>query len=112
MPADDLDLHVITPNGNEIYFPDESDYFDYGGLDGDKIPEVELPGGVSTWVENVFFEPGKALLGSYEFFVVNYNQINTADAWKLSVFLDDELQELHSGTTIHKDRSPNFKFTL
>lgn len=66
----DIDLHVITPAGNEIYYADES--YDGGTLDVDDCVAgfCAVPDG--THVENVFFE-GTPLSGTYEFWAHNYD---------------------------------------
>lgn len=105
---DDIDLHVITPFGNEIYF--ENTAADLGLLDHDDIPSEE--GGFGDWVENVFFPvDGSAPSGTYEYFVVNYDQIGAADSWELQVLTIDEVLESQSGTTVGTGQeSPRFTF--
>lgn len=66
----DIDLHVMTPAGNEIYYGDRE--YDAGTLDVDDC----IGGGCATpgaeHVENVFFTD-VAMHGVYEFWAVNYD---------------------------------------
>jgi hypothetical protein len=63
---DDLDLHIITPSGAEIYYSNES--ADGGTLDVDRqASEYEL---VASPIENIFFAAPTE--GSYKVFIVNY----------------------------------------
>ena len=94
--TDDLDLHVITPNGFEIYFSNRVDLETGGQLDQDDIPSVE-----GSYVENVFFPLDRsAPLGTYTYFVDNYNQIGASpDPWTLEVFVGETLVSSNSGAT-------------
>ena len=97
---DDLDLHVITPGGFEIFYADPDDPVSGGALDHDDIPIA--PG---YWIENVYFPetddimvyPSRA--GTYRYFVDNYSQVETADDWTLKVYIGDELVEVRRGTS-------------
>ncbi len=61
---DDIDLHCMTPNGNEIYFSNKT--ADGGELDVDR----QVNGDDSVSAEHIYFkEPGP---GKYRFWVVNY----------------------------------------
>lgn len=106
--ADDLDLHVVPPNGFEIYFSAKSDPVSGGQLDQDDIPRV-----AGLYVENVFFPlDGSAPRGTYTYFVNNYNQVGlTPDTWTLQVFVGETRVTRHSGVTADKGDNPKFNFT-
>lgn len=92
--SDDLDLHVITPGGNEIFYQNPS--ADAGMLDNDDIPPS-----FGSWVENIFFPvDGSAPNGTYTYFVVNFNQTGSADTWTLQVLTVDEIIASQSGVTV------------
>jgi hypothetical protein len=91
---DDLDLHVLTPAGNEIYFGNPE--ADSGVLDQDDIPNEER-----DWVENVFFpSDGSAPPGTYTYWVVQFHQTGAADAnrWELQVLDRETVIQSESGT--------------
>ena len=74
---DDLDLHVVEPNGNKIFFSKKVSPFSTGFLD------VDMNAGTSTSreaVENIIF-PSKSLMfnGIYEVHVNNYRKQETVD---------------------------------
>jgi hypothetical protein len=87
---DDLDLHVITPGGAEIYYSNPSDSLSGGFLDNDDIPSSDLPGQEALWVENIGFPlDGSAPSRTYQYFVQNYDQIGgSPDSWTMEVYLD------------------------
>jgi uncharacterized protein YfaP (DUF2135 family) len=63
----DLDLHVLTPNGYEIYYSRPTSG-DGGRLDVDRIPQAW-----GQWMENVFWPPdGSAPRGTYRYWVFNF----------------------------------------
>ena len=63
----DLDLHVINPRGEEIYYAHKTDI--HGGmLDVD----MNVRGETTKPVENIFWGQGRALQGRYQAFVRNY----------------------------------------
>jgi hypothetical protein len=85
----DLDLHVITPGGYEIYF--QNLYGDGGRLDVDRIPSAW-----GRWIENVFWPPdGSAPRGRYTYWVHNYR--GQALPWTLRVFQINTVVEEKSG---------------
>jgi uncharacterized protein YfaP (DUF2135 family) len=106
-PADDLDIHVITPGGAEIYYVNDADATSGGVLDHDDIPPQN-----GLWVENIIFPlDGSAPRGTYTYFVVNYNQVGAAaDAFTLEVFLGDTLQASQTG--LLRDDETGTKFTF
>jgi len=81
---DDLDLHVITPGGVEIFWNNRIDEISGGFLDFD-----DLGGIPSLRVENTVFQvPETTPNGNYTYFVVNFQQRGEADSWTLEVFED------------------------
>ena len=70
MDDTDIDLHVITPAGNEIYYADES--YDGGTLDVDDCVSGICAVQDGAHVENVVFE-GTPMRGTYEFWAHNYD---------------------------------------
>jgi uncharacterized protein YfaP (DUF2135 family) len=108
-PADDLDIHVITPGGVEIYFENIEDATSGGVVDVDGIP-VEF----GLWVENIIFPlDGSAPKGTYTYFVVNYNQQGAAaDAFALEVFLGDTLQVTQTGLLSDEKVGTQFTFNF
>ncbi len=65
--ADDLDLHVITPSGAEIYFSNKT--ADGGTLDVDR--QASSSNIVASPIENIYFDSPQA--GTYKVFIVNYS---------------------------------------
>ncbi|MDR1904489.1 MAG: VWA domain-containing protein [Treponema sp.] len=64
----DLDLHVITPKGEEIFFDNLKDSTG-GWLDVDR----NVYGETTEPVENVFWYEGNALHGEYRVYIQNYD---------------------------------------
>jgi uncharacterized protein YfaP (DUF2135 family) len=65
----DLDLHVITPDGTEIYYGNSSGAGGYLDVDDCVGDSCRTPGG--THVENIFFE-ASPMSGMYTYWVHNY----------------------------------------
>lgn len=91
--VDDLDLHVITPNMNEIYYMNRS--ADGGEMDYDSLPG----GGSGEWVENIFWPSNQAApVGTYNYFVVMFDQVdNSTDLWELQVLNHGKVLETQTG---------------
>lgn len=71
--TDDLDIHVIEPNGNSIYFGKKSNINSNGTLDVD----MNFSTLVTDPVENIIFkEKSKMLEGAYKVLVNNFNKRN------------------------------------
>ena len=83
----DLDLHVIDPLGEEIYF--NHSFSQSGGT-----LDVDANGGCDndTPVENVFWPTGGAPFGSYQVFVVFYQDCDYtgANAYSVSILVDGQ----------------------
>jgi hypothetical protein len=112
--ADDLDLHVVTPGGAEVWYSNKIDYDSGGELDHDDIPLEDAFGNpIQNWVENVNFPTdGTSPQGTYTFFVVNYNQVQSADPWEVKSYLGDTVAGAYQGTLGHKGESAVYKVTL
>ncbi|TVX86025.1 YfaP family protein [Paenibacillus agilis] len=66
----DLDLHVITPNREHIYYGDR-----YGRCGGNLDIDMNAGGRTSlTPVENIRWSNGKAREGRYQFYVYNFSE--------------------------------------
>lgn len=74
---DDLDLHMIEPNGNEIYFSDKRSYYTGGFLD---VDENAGSGKTRTPVENIIYkDESKLLEGDYKVVVHNFSKRESVD---------------------------------
>lgn len=97
--GDDLDLHIVEPSGERIWWGDRTS--DTGGeLDRDDnvgtcVADPE-PGGV----ENVFWPEGAAPTGSYTIEIANYNDCDDGNTgtWELLVYQDGALLTSYSGS--------------
>lgn len=97
--ADDLDLHVVDPSGERIWFGDAS-AASGGLLDRDDNVGVcngdPEPGGV----ENVFWPVGGAPVGSYTIEIDNFNDCDDGNTgtWTLFVYQDGSLLTSYTGS--------------
>ena len=99
----DLDLHVITPNGYEIFFS-RTTSGDGGRLDVDYIPAFW-----GRWIENIFWPPdGTAPRGTYAYWVNNYR--GEASPWTLRVYQVDAVVEERTGVVGVLGDSARFQF--
>jgi uncharacterized protein YfaP (DUF2135 family) len=105
--TDDLDLHVLTPGGDHIYYGNTFDSASNGRLDHDDIPRK-----VGLYVESVYFPlDGTAPMGNYTYFVRNWRQRGVApDAWKFEVYVGDNLVAQNFGTTATRTNSDHYTF--
>jgi hypothetical protein len=85
--GDDLDLHVVDPGGNEIYFQNPSSPSG-GTLDVDNTGGC---GSDETRVENVFWPEGGAPSGQYSAFVRSFSPCDGAVSFRLRVLVDGEV---------------------
>ncbi len=67
---DDLDLHVIEPSGEELYFGTPTTSTGGTLVGGDDIPDCADTG---SHGEEAFWGPGQALPGTYQLYVRNFN---------------------------------------
>lgn len=92
----DLDLHVIDPEGVEIYF--ENARSPSGGtLDVDMVPVCGETG--SNNVENVFWPEGGSIPGVYQAYVVHFDgSCGGPGSYQLELRIDGEIAASDSGT--------------
>src|ERR1035437_9697826 len=91
----DLDLHVIDPAGNEIYFSNPSSSTG-GRLDHDEVPGCGSA--AATHAENVFWAAGPAPSGQYKAFVNNYEPCSTSSDYQLTVKSGGQVVSNTTGT--------------
>lgn len=101
----DLDLHLIDPDGVEIYFGNRNSPSG-GELDVDEIPGC---GNRDTWVENIFWPTGQAPPGRYEAWVDVWNPCDGDSSFQLEVRVDGQLIDTLTGTA-NVERSPSIEF--
>ncbi len=102
----DLDLHVLTPNGIELYFSNKSG--DGGQLDVDCLCGT-CPNGPN---ENIYWEPGTAPHGQYKYWVQYYNNCGVAgasSAYTLRRLVNNTVVSTNSGT-LSSGKSPVYLF--
>lgn len=91
----DLDLHVIDPDGVEIYY-DAARSPSGGTLDVDMVPDC---GATGDNVENVFWPEGESIPGVYQAFVVHYDSSCASSAsFQLELKVDGQVVATDSGT--------------
>jgi uncharacterized protein YfaP (DUF2135 family) len=104
----DLDLHVITPNGEEIYFLNPA--ADLGQLDVDCLCG-DCPSGPN---ENIFWQIGNAPKGEYKFWVEYYESCDGNDSeseFILRRLNGSNVEESQQGT-LSSGKSQVYSFTL
>ncbi len=106
----DLDLHVVGPDGDEIYYAASSS--DSGGeLDVDIIPGCGSSDELHT--ENVFWPTGGAPSGTYRVWVQSYNGCDAATQdFDLQVIVEGEVVLSESSTVADGDRTSDFTFDV
>jgi len=90
----DLDLHVVEPNGDEIFY-DQSASSTGGQLDLDSGSRCMAS---SANAENVFWPPGGAPAGEYRVFVQNYQQCSPGDITFTVRVAYDSVVNTYTGT--------------
>ena len=101
----DLDLHVIDPEGVEIFY--ENARSPSGGtLDVDMVPTCGETG--SNNVENVFWPEGGSIPGEYQAYVVHFDgSCGGPGTYQLELKIDGEVVASDSGTlTIGQSSAP------
>lgn len=105
--GEDLDLHVIDPAGDEIYYGSRTSASG-GELDRDQIPSC---GDTGTHVENVFWPEDGAPSGEYETWVNVFRSCDTPSTFRLEVLVGGVVVDSISGTTTF-DRSESIRFVV
>ncbi|MFK5645109.1 MopE-related protein [Ornithinimicrobium sp. LYQ121] len=111
--SDDLDLHVIDPSGERIWYQDRESASG-GVLDRDDNVGACLSDPEPGGVENVFWPVGGAPTGTYTIEIDNYNDCDDDNlgTWTLNVYQDGELLDSYTGgegDTIGAATSGEFK---
>lgn len=104
----DLDLHVLTPNGREIYYSNKN--ADGGSLDVDCLCS-NCPNGPN---ENIYWVPGTAPHGTYKFWVEYYDDCGVAGAasnFTLRRVVNSEVKETYTGTLSSQGKSAIYTYT-
>jgi hypothetical protein len=101
----DLDLHVIDPEGFEIYY-DAARSPSGGTLDVDMVPDCGAT--ASSNVENVFWPEGGSIPGEYQAFVVHYEgSCGSSGTYELELKIDGDVAASDSGTlTVGEQSTP------
>ncbi len=105
--GEDLDLHVVDPAGDEIYYGNRRSASG-GELDRDQIPSC---GDTGTHVENVFWPEGGAPSGEYETWVNVFRSCDAPSTFRLEVLVGGVVVDSISGTTTF-DRSESIRFVV
>lgn len=92
----DMDLHVVDPAGEEIFFADRTSTSG-GQLDIDDIPVCGAETG--QHIENIFWPPMASPAGGYAAFIHHYNSCADAPSdYVLEVRVDGQLVQRDTGT--------------
>lgn len=99
----DLDLHVVGPDGEEIYYSSRTSSSG-GQLDQDATS------GCSNCVENVFWPTGGAPPGEYQVWVVNFTG-SPDTAYTLDIRVGGEIIDSQNGS-VGSTQTPTTTFTV
>jgi hypothetical protein len=103
----DLDLHVIEPNGNEIYFGQEGPTRSGGLLDVDANVGCDQDGSL----ENIFWPPGEAPDGDYVVEVVGFSVAGCGGgSYELTVQVAGDEPQIYRGT-VGEDETDSYDFS-
>ncbi len=107
----DMDLHVVEPNGEEIYYSSPSSSTG-GSLDHDDIPGCGTETG--NHVENIFWPQGQAPLGEYRAYVHFYRACSEGmtQSVQLTVRVNGQVVVSQAVTLTGDDTSDLFPFTV
>lgn len=104
--GDDLDLHVIDPQGSELYFSVPTSASG-GQLDHDDTAGCGTQG---SHAENVFWPEGTAPTGEYQAFVVSYNGCGSPAPFELRVSVDGTVVQTIRGSLSSGAQSETVSF--
>ena len=107
---DDLDLHCITPSGDEIFY--DNPEADNGTLDVDANSHSSTP--TTTPVENIYWQPGTAPHGHYIVSVVYFsnNEATVPCDYSVRVVIDGKSQVYHGTLQNEGDNQTVCEFDL
>jgi len=104
----DYDLHVVAPNGEHVWYGGPT-VPSGGALDQDVIPGCSEETADGSWIENVNWPDGSALVGTYQVYVDDYSSCGTGSrTWALSVHVDGRQVVYETGA----GDSPPFTFEI
>ncbi len=104
----DLDLHVITPKGKEIY------YFNPAGDGGQLDVDCRCQGCALGPNENIYWTPGTAPHGTYKFFVEYYGackQFGAASNYTLRLMQNDNVLKTYTGV-LNREGATSAEYTF
>jgi len=105
----DMDLHVVDPDGFEIYFV-ATESSSGGLLDVDDIPSS---GDTGPHVENIFWPTGGAPPGTYSAWVRHYDSLaGGPSTFTLEVRVGGEVIHRETGTLTEETESTPFEFLV
>jgi uncharacterized protein YfaP (DUF2135 family) len=105
--TDDLDLFVITPNGDELSWANDFDADSGGRFQHDDVPDVN-----TTWQETVYFPLDRsAPEGIYEFYVYNnHEDPDPARPYSITIFDGERRIATKRGTVENQYNSTIYKY--
>ena len=105
---DDLDLHVIDPQSNELYYQNPS-VPSGGTLDHDDRAGCGLGG---NHAENGFWPTGGAPTGNYQVYVVNYTGCGGSQSYQLQIKVNGVVAQTLSGSLASGEQSQTTSFQV
>jgi uncharacterized protein YfaP (DUF2135 family) len=105
---DDLDLHVIDPDGTELYYDNPASPSG-GTLDHDDRAGCGVGG---AHAENVFWPTGGAPTGNYQVYVGNYSGCGGRQAYQVQVTINGTVAQTLSGSLGSGDTSQTTSFQV
>ena len=106
--GDDLDLHVIDPDGTELSYQNPSSPSG-GTLDHADRAGCALGG---AHAENVFWPTGGAPSGSYQVFIVNYTGCGGSQAYQVEIKVNGAVAQRLSGSLASGETSETTSFQV
>jgi hypothetical protein len=102
-------LHVVTPDGFELNYYQESDPDSGGTFQHDDIPGDVI----ATWQETVYFPlDGSAPPGQYEFWAYNnHDDPDPAKQYKIFVYDGDDVKDVQRGAVENGAETPHYFYT-